>query len=166
MDGVNQKKKLLLVSIIATLILFVVILIILFILIGLDNKKTKIVYKGVTYKTETIDITTDKGVYQQKIIKYNDGEEKPIILITPENKTYYCIETLTTLTGYKYNKGIYTETEALDESKDKCNIDNGGEYVNFIANTNKISKYIKVTEEYNDELKLVANSKKRKTKTT
>ena len=66
MNGVDQKKKLLLISIIATLILFVLILIVLFILIGLDNKKTKIVYKNVTYKTTTTDITTDRGVYQQK----------------------------------------------------------------------------------------------------
>jgi len=161
MDGVDQKKKILLVGIIATLILFVVILIVLFILIGLDNKKTKIVYKNVAYKTTTTDISTDQGLYQQKTMIYN-GKELPIILITPDNKVYYCIETLTTLAGYKYNKGIYTETEALDESKDKCNVDNGGEYVNFVANENKISKYIKVTEEYNDELKLVANSKKEK----
>ncbi len=163
MNGVDQKKKLLLISIIATLILFVLILIVLFILIGLDNKKTKIVYKNVTYKTTTTDITTDRGIYQQKTIEYN-GKELPIILITPDNKTYYCIESLTTLTGYKYNKGIYTETEALDESKDKCNVDNGGEYVNFVANENKISKYIKVTDDYNDELKLVSNSKKEKNK--
>lgn len=163
MDGIDQKKKMLLIGIISTLILFVVILIILFILIGLDNKKTKIVYKNVAYKTTTTDITTDQGLYQQKTIEYNK-KELPIILITPEGKTYYCIETLTTLAGYKYNKGIYTETEALDESKDKCNVDNGGEYVNFVANENKISKYIKVTEEYNDELKLVANSKKEKNK--
>jgi len=163
MDGVDQKKKILLVGIIATLILFVVILIVLFILIGLDNKKTKIVYKNVAYKTTTTDISTDQGLYQQKTMIYN-GKELPIILITPDNKVYYCIETLTTLAGYKYNKGIYTETEALDESKDKCNVDNGGEYVNFVANENKISKYIKVTEEYNDELKLVANSKKEKNK--
>lgn len=163
MNGVDQKKKLLLISIIASLILFILILIVLFILIGLDNKKTKIVYKNMTYKTTTTDITTDKGIYQQKTIEYN-GKELPIILITPENKTYYCIETLTTIAGYKYNKGIYTETEALDESKNKCNVDNGGEYVNFVANENKISKYIKVTDDYSDELKLVGASKKEKNK--
>lgn len=163
MNDVDQKKKVLLVGIIATIILFVLLLIVLFILIGLDNKKTKIVYKNVAYKTTTTDISTDKGMYQQKTIEYN-GKEVPIILITPENKTYYCIETLTTLAGYKYNKGIYTETEALDESRDKCNIDNGGEYVNFVANQNKISKYIKVTDDYSDELKLVANSKKERNK--
>ncbi|MGN1029714.1 MAG: WG repeat-containing protein [Bacilli bacterium] len=159
MNEVDQKKRMLLTGIIATVILFVIVLVVLFILMGIDSQKTKIVYKDLTYKTKTTEITTEQGVYQQSSIEYN-GKSLPIILIAPDQKTYYCIESLAALAGYKYNKGIYTETDTLDESKEKCHIDNGGEYVNFIKDTNTISKYIKVTEEYEAELKLVGAAKK------
>jgi len=159
MNEVDQKKKMLITGIIITVALFVIILIVLFVLMGLDNKKTKIVYKNVTYKTKTTDISTEQGVYQQQTIEYN-GKKMPIVLITPDKKEYYNIETITEMCGYKYNKGIYTETETLDESKNKCHIDNGGEYVSFVAGTNTISKYIKVTETYEEELKLISSNKK------
>jgi len=159
MNEVDQKKKMLLTGIIITVALFVIILIVLFILMGLDNKKTKIVYKNVTYKTKTTDISTEQGVYQQQTIEYN-GKKMPIILIAPDKKVYYSIETITEMCGYKYNKGIYTETETLDESKNKCHIDNGGEYVSFVAGTNTVSKYIKVTDSYEEELKLISSNKK------
>lgn len=159
MSEVEQKKKMLLIGIISTVILFVIVLIVLFILMGIDSRKTKIAYKNVTYKTKTTEITTEQGLYQQKTIEYN-GKTLPIILITPNQKQYYCIESLATMAGYKYNKGIYTETDTPDESKEKCHVDNGGEYVNFIKDTNTISKYIKVTEEYEEELKEVSGIKK------
>lgn len=159
MSEVDQKKRMLLIGIISTVILFVVVLILLFILLGIDSQKTKIAYKNVTYKTKTTEITTEQGVYQQKTIEYN-GKTLPIILIAPDKKIYYCIESLATMAGYKYNKGVYTETDTPDESKEKCHVDNGGEYVNFIKDTNTISKYIKVTEEYEEELKIVGKIKK------
>lgn len=149
MDEANQKKKILLSGIIITAILFVVVLIILMVLMAQESKKTKIAFGGNIYKTKTIDMAAEDGkVYQQKNINYN-GKEIPILLVTPDGKEYFCIESLTAMTGYKYNKGAYGE---LDENTNKCYIDNGGEYVTFSSESNSVAKDIKRNERYEGEL--------------
>lgn len=149
MDGANQKKKLILYGIIATIAIFVVVLVILMILMSQDSKKTRVVFGGTTYKTRVVDMTAEDGKkYEQKNITYQN-KELPIILNTPDGKEYYCIETLATMTGYKYNKGAYGE---LDENTNKCHIDNGGEFVTFSTDVNGISKNIKISDRYDGEL--------------
>lgn len=149
MDEANQKKKMLLSGIIITVVLFVVILIILMVLMAQESKKTKIAFGGNVYKTKTVDMTAEDGkVYMQKSINYN-GKETPILVVTPDGKEYFCLESLALMTGYKYNKGAYGE---LDENTNKCYIDNGGEYVTFSTESDSIAKDIKSSEKYEGEL--------------
>lgn len=149
MEGANQKKKLILYGIIATIAIFVIVLVLLMVLMSQDSKKTRIVFAGATYKTRVVDMTAEDGKkYEQKNITYQN-KEVPIMLSTPDGKEYYCIETLATMTGYKYNKGAYGE---LDENTNKCHIDNGEEYVTFSTDINGISKHIKISDRYDGEL--------------
>lgn len=153
MDETNQKKKMLLMGIIVTVIIFAVVLVVLLILMAQENKKTKIQFGNQIYKTTTVEVTAEDGIYQQKTIQL--GEEKvPAILVTPEGNVYYNIETISKIAGYKYNNGAYG-SDNIDETKDKCYIDNGGEYVNFFADTNEISKNIKENDQYSGELKIL-----------
>ena len=153
MDETNQKKKMLLMGIIVTVIIFVVVLVVLLILMAQENKKTKIQFGNQIYKTTTVEVTAEDGIYQQKSITLG-GEKVPAILVTPEKNVYYNIETISKIAGYKYNNGAYG-SDNIDETKDKCYIDNGGEYVNFFADTNEISKNIKENGKYNGELKIL-----------
>ena len=139
-DATIQKKKMILTSIVVTVIVFIVVLVILLILMGQEAQKTKLKIGDNIYKTSTIEITADDGVYQEKTIDFN-GEKEPAILMTPQGENYYSIELMSQLTGYKYNNGAYGEQ--VNETKDKCYIDNGGEYVTFSANSNEITKAIK-----------------------
>lgn len=149
MDDTNQKKKLLLIGIIATLGLFVVILVVLMILMNQDAKNTKVLIGNQTYKTKIVELMNDDGsVYKQKNITYQN-KEVPVLLITPDGKNYFCIETIASLTGYKYNKGAYGE---LDENTNKCYIDNGGEYVTFSTESDSIAKNIKKDNGLSGEL--------------
>ncbi len=149
MEDANQKKKLLLKAIIATVVLFVVILILFFIFKAIDDKNTKIIYGNTTFKTTTTDMNTEDGLlYQRKTINLGDQGDVPILIVTPDGKIYYCIETLCSILGYRYNKGAYSE---LDESTDKCHVDNGGEFVTFASDSNTIHKNIK-SAKYEDEL--------------
>lgn len=150
MDDANQKKKMLLTGIILTSIVFAIVLIILIVLMSQESKKTKIQFGDTVYKTQTINITANDGEYQQVTMSVS-GQNIPILLITPQGKTYYCIETISKISGYKYNNGEYGSE--IDESKDKCYIDNGGEYVTFIANSNQIRKNEKELNKYEGELK-------------
>ncbi len=151
MDETNQKKKMLLMGIIVTVIIFVVVLVVLLILMAQESKKTKIQFGDQIYKTSTVEVTTEEGIYQEKSIQL--GEEKvPAMLVDPQGNAYYNIETISKIAGYKYNNGAYG-SDNIDETKDKCYIDNGGEYVNFFADTNEISKNIKANEQYTGELK-------------
>ena len=151
MDETNQKKKMLLMGIIVTVIIFAVVLVVLLILMAQESKKTKIQFGDQIYKTSTVEVTTEEGIYQEKSIQL--GEEKvPAMLVDPQGNAYYNIETISKLAGYKYNNGAYG-SDNIDETKDKCYIDNGGEYVNFFADTNEISKNIKANEQYTGELK-------------
>lgn len=152
MDEANQKKKMILTGLIVTSIIFVVVLVILLVLMGQESKKTKIQFGDKIYKTKTTDLTAQDGIYQQKTIEYNK-ENLPILVITPQSEIYYCIETVSKLSNYSYKNGAYGDD--VDESRDKCFIDNGGEYVTFIANSNKITKNIKNIETYDGELKVV-----------
>ena len=141
MDETNQKKKMLLMGIIVTVIIFAVVLVVLLILMAQESKKTKIQFGDQIYKTSTVEVTTEEGIYQEKSIQL--GEEKvPAMLVDPQGNAYYNIETISKIAGYKYNNGAYG-SDNIDETKDKCYIDNGGEYVNFFADTNEISKNIK-----------------------
>ncbi|MCI8291181.1 MAG: hypothetical protein HFJ25_02865 [Clostridia bacterium] len=149
MEDANQKKKMILYGIVATIAVFVVVLVLLVVLMAQESSKTKIIFDGKTYKTRTVEMTADDGsMYQQKNITY-ENKEVPILLNTSDGKTYYCIETLATMTGYKYNKGAYGE---LDENTNKCYIDNGGEYVTFSSEVESIYKNIKISDRYTDEL--------------
>ncbi len=149
MEDANQKKKMLIKAIIATLVLFSIIFIILLFFMAQDAKKTKVIYGGVTYKTTTTEMETQNNErYQMKSIEYQDRGSIPITLTTPNGQTYYCIETISILAGYRYNKGAYSE---LNESTDKCHIDNGGEYVTFASDSDVIYKNIKTTK-YEKEL--------------
>ena len=151
MDETNQKKKMLLMGIIVTVIIFAVVLVVLLILMAQESKKTKIQFGDQIYKTSTVEVTTEEGIYQEKSILL--GEEKvPAMLVDPQGNAYYNIETISKIAGYKYNNGAYG-SDNIDETKDKCYIDNGGEYVNFFADTNEISKNIKANEQYTGELK-------------
>ena len=151
MDETNQKKKMLLMGIIVTVIIFAVVLVVLLILMAQESKKTKIQFGDQIYKTSTVEVTTEEGIYQEKSIQL--GEEKvPAMLVDPQGNAYYNIETISKIAGYKYNNGAYG-SDNIDETKDKCYIDNGGEYVNFFADTNEISKNIKANEQYTGELK-------------
>ena len=151
MDETNQKKKMLLMGIIVTVIIFAVVLVVLLILMAQESKKTKIKFGDQIYKTSTVEVTTEEGIYQEKSIQL--GEEKvPAMLVDPQGNAYYNIETISKIAGYKYNNGAYG-SDNIDETKDKCYIDNGGEYVNFFADTNEISKNIKANEQYTGELK-------------
>lgn len=149
MDSADQKKKILLYGIIATVIIFVIVLIFLIVLMAQESKKTKIVFENKTYRTRIVDMTAEDGkVYKQKNITY-ENKEVPILLETPDGKEYFCIETLASMFGYKYNRGAYGE---LDENTNKCYIDNGGEYVTFSTETDVVSKNIKTNNKYEDEL--------------
>ena len=156
-EETNQKKKLLLTAIIATSVIFVVVLILLIVLMGQESKKIKIQIGDKIYKTSTTDINANDGVYQQKTITYNN-EQIPIFIVTPSQELFYCIETMSKLTGYRYNNGAYGDQ--VDESKDKCYIDNGGEYVTFVSNSNTITKNIKAVSQYNGELKVLGDLKR------
>ena len=154
MDGTNQKKKLILTGIIVTSIIFVIVLILVIVLSAQDAKKTKIKFGDKLYKTKTIDLNAGDGTYKQKTIEYGANKETlPILVETPTGEIYYCIETISKLSNYRYNNGAYGDQ--VDESRDKCYIDNGGEYVSFVANSNKITKNIKTVENYEGELKVV-----------
>lgn len=149
MDSADKKKKLILYGIIATVVIFVVVLILLIVLMAQESRKTKIVFENKTYRTRVVDMTAEDGlVYKQKNVTY-DNKEVPILLETPDGKEYFCVETLATMFGYKYNRGAYGE---LDENTNKCYIDNGGEYVTFSTETNVVSKNIKVNDKYEEEL--------------
>ena len=149
MDSADQKKKILLYGIIATVAVFVVVLIFLIVLMVQESKRTKIVFENKTYRTRIVDMTAEDGkVYKQKNITY-ENKEVPILLETPDGKEYFCIETLASMFGYKYNRGAYGE---LDENTNKCYIDNGGEYVTFSTETDVVSKNIKTNNKYEDEL--------------
>lgn len=163
MEETNQKKKMLLTGIIATGILFIVVLVVLIVLMGEDSKKTKILFGNAEYKTNTTDMTNEQGaLYQYKTMEMQTGE-LPIILVTPEGNTYFCIETISSLAGYKYNKGAYG---ALDESTDSCYIDDGGEYVTFSSKSNIISKNLKNDKKYDAELKLKSTNNSSSSSTT
>lgn len=157
MNNENQKKKLLLTALIVTSIIFFVVLVILLVLMNQESKKTKIQLGNNIYKTKTEELTANDGVYIKKSIEYNKIN-LPILVITPSNQYYYCIETLSRMTNYKYNNGAYGDQ--IDESKDKCYIDNGGEYVTFITGSNKITKTIKNSDKYEGELKDIESSQK------
>lgn len=149
MEDANQKKKMILGGIIATIIVFIVVLVLLIVLMAQESAKTKIIFGGKTYKTRTVEMTSEDGkIYKQKNITY-ENKELPILLTTSDGKDYYCIETLSTMSKYKYNKGAYGE---LDENTNKCYIDNGGEYVTFSTETDSISKNIKTSSRYEGEL--------------
>lgn len=90
----------------------------------------------------------DGKVYKQKNISY-ENNEIPILLQTPDGREYFCVETLATMFKYKYNRGAYGE---LDENTNKCYIDNGGEYVTFSTESDIISKNIKTSSKYEEEL--------------
>ena len=159
MDETNQKKKMLLIGIVVTVAIFIVTLIVLLILMQQEGKKTKFQIKNNLYKSKSvyISLSADQvgedaaGTYEQKEIIV-DNQYTPITITTPDGKVYYNIETLTKLTGYKYNNGAYGEE--IDETKDKCYIDNGGEYVTYLLDSNEITKNIKIVKQYTEELKI------------
>lgn len=159
MDETNQKKKMLLIGIVVTVAIFIVTLIVLLILMQQEAQKTKFQIKGKLYKSKSVYISLDAnqvgedaaGTYEQKEILV-DNKYTPITITTPDGKVYYNIETLTKLTGYKYNNGAYGEE--IDETKDKCYIDNGGEYVTYLLDSNEITKNIKIVKQYTEELKI------------
>ncbi len=159
MDETNQKKKMLLIGIVITVAVFIVTLIVLLILMQQEGKKTKFQIKNKLYKSKSvyISLSADQvgedaaGTYEQKEIIV-DNQYTPITITTPDGKVYYNIETLTKLTGYKYNNGAYGEE--IDETKDKCYIDNGGEYVTYLLDSNEITKNIKIVKQYTEELKI------------
>lgn len=159
MDETNQKKKMLLIGIVVTVAIFIVTLIVLLILMQQEAQKTKFQIKGKLYKSKSVYISLDAnqvgedaaGTYEQKEILV-DNKYAPITITTPDGKVYYNIETLTKLTGYKYNNGAYGEE--IDETKDKCYIDNGGEYVTYLLDSNEITKNIKIVKQYTEELKI------------
>ena len=159
MDETNQKKKMLLIGIVITVAIFIVTLIVLLILMQQEGKKTKFQIKNKLYKSKSvyISLSADQvgedaaGTYEQKEIIV-DNQYTPITITTPDGKVYYNIETLTKLTGYKYNNGAYGEE--IDETKDKCYIDNGGEYVTYLLDSNEITKNIKIVKQYTEELKI------------
>lgn len=159
MDETNQKKKMLLIGIVITVAIFIVTLIVLLILMQQEGKKTKFQIKNKLYKSKSvyISLSADQvgedaaGTYEQKEIIV-DNQYTPITITTPDGKVYYNIETLTKLTGYKYNNGAYREE--IDETKDKCYIDNGGEYVTYLLDSNEITKNIKIVKQYTEELKI------------
>ena len=147
MDETNQKKKMLLIGIVITVAIFVVTLIVLLILMQQEAKKTKFQIKNNLYKSKSVYISINPGevgeelagTYEQKEILINN-KYTPISVTTPDGKVYYNIETVTQLAGYKYNNGAYGEE--VDETKDKCYIDNGGEYVTYLLDSNEITKNI------------------------
>ena len=149
----------LLIGIVITVAIFIVTLIVLLILMQQEGKKTKFQIKNKLYKSKSvyISLSADQvgedaaGTYEQKEIIV-DNQYTPITITTPDGKVYYNIETLTKLTGYKYNNGAYGEE--IDETKDKCYIDNGGEYVTYLLDSNEITKNIKIVKQYTEELKI------------
>lgn len=159
MDETNQKKKMLLIGIVITVAIFIVTLIVLLILMQQEGKKTKFQIKNKLYKSKSVYISLDAnqvgedaaGTYEQKEIII-DNQYTPITITTPDGKVYYNIETLTKLTGYKYNNGAYGEE--IDETKDKCYVDNGGEYVTYLLDSNEVTKNIKIVKQYTEELKI------------
>lgn len=153
MEEVNQKKKMLLTGIIITVIVFFILLIILMVLMGQENAKTKFKMGNSVYKTKTYNLQANDVTYQQSTIEYKN-QELPILLIDNQGNEYYCIETIAALANYTYNNGAYGDK--VDESKDKCYIDNGGEYVTFISNSKEISKTIKAPQQGNPEGELKA----------
>ena len=165
MDETNQKKKMLLIGIVITVAIFIVTLIVLLILMQQEGKKTKFQIKNKLYKSKSVYISLDAnqvgedaaGTYEQKEIIV-DNQYTPISVTTPDGKVYYNIETVTQLAGYKYNNGAYGEE--VDETKDKCYIDNGGEYVTYLLDSNEITKNIKNAKQYTEELKIPYSNKK------
>lgn len=165
MDETNQKKKMLLIGIVVTVAIFIVTLIVLLILMQQEAKKTKFQIKNNLYKSKSVYISINPGevgeelagTYEQKEILINN-KYTPISVTTPDGKVYYNIETVTQLTGYKYNNGAYGEE--VDETKDKCYIDNGGEYVTYLLDSNEITKNIKNAKQYTEELKTPYSNKK------
>ena len=159
MDETNQKKKMLLIGIVITVAIFIVTLIVLLILMQQEGKKTKFQIKNKLYKSKSVYISLSAenvgeeaaGTYEQKEIMV-DNQYTPITITTPDGKVYYNIETLTKLVGYKYNNGAYGEE--IDETKDKCYIDNGGEYVTYLLDSNEVTKNIKLVKQYTEELKI------------
>lgn len=159
MDETNQKKKMLLIGIVITVAIFIVTLIVLLILMQQEGKKTKFQIKNKLYKSKSVYISLSAenvgeeaaGTYEQKEIMV-DNKYTPITITTPDGKVYYNIETLTKLVGYKYNNGAYGEE--IDETKDKCYIDNGGEYVTYLLDSNEVTKNIKLVKQYTEELKI------------
>lgn len=144
MEEANQKKKMLLTGIVITCIIFVVLLIVLMVLMKQEDAKIKFAMGKSVYKTKAYDMQANDGVYQQYTIQYKN-QELPIMLSDKNGTEYFCIETMATLSDYTYNNGAYGDK--VDESKDKCYIDNGGEYVTFISNSNEIEKTIKVQQQ-------------------
>lgn len=163
MDATNQKKKMLLTGIIIAVSIFAITLVVLLILMQQENKKTKFQIKNVVYNTKSIYISLSAenanqelaGTYEQKEILINN-QYVPITITTPDGRIYYNIEIMAKLVGYKYNNGAYGEE--IDETKDKCYIDNGGEYVTYLLDSNEITKNIKLSRQYTDELKNVSSS--------
>lgn len=159
MDETNQKKKMLLIGIGITVVVFIITLIVLLILMQQESKKTKFEINNNIYKSKSVYISINQkevedgfnGTYEQKEILL-DNKYAPITVTTPEGKFYYNIETLTKLTGYKYNNGAYGEE--VDETKDKCYIDNGGEYVTYLLGSDEVTKNIKTVKQYTEELKI------------
>lgn len=171
MDETNQKKKMLLIGIVITVAIFVVTLIVLLILMQQEAKKTKFQIKNNLYKSKSVYISINPGevgeelagTYEQKEILINN-KYTPISVTTPDGKVYYNIETVTQLAGYKYNNGAYGEE--VDETKDKCYIDNGGEYVTYLLGSDEITKNIKTVKKYTEELSIPYAQKPNKTSTT
>ena len=151
MEDANQKKKMLLTGIIIAVILFVILLIILMILMGQENAKTKFKMGNNIYKTKTYNLQANDVTYQQNTIEFKN-QELPILLIDEKGNEYYCIETIALLSNYTYNNGAYGDK--VDESKDKCYIDNGGEYVTFVSNSSEVSKTIKSQQQQSTESEL------------
>ncbi len=148
MDDANQKKKVILMAIVASVILFVIILSITIVFMSMDARKTKIMIGNNLYKTNTTEMRDQNGsTYQRKSIQTQEHGELPMILVTPFGD-YYCIESISTLFGYRYNKGSYIE---LDENTDKCHISTSGEFVSFSSDSDNIHKYIKKAK-YEKEL--------------
>lgn len=170
MDETNQKKKMLLIGIVVTVAIFIVTLIVLLILMQQEGKKTKFQIKNNLYKSKSVYISINPGevgedlagTYEQKEILINN-KYTPISVTTPDGKVYYNIETVTQLAGYKYNNGAYGEE--VDETKDKCYIDNGGEYVTYLLGSDEITKNIKTVRKYTEELSIPYAQKSNKTST-
>ncbi len=144
MEEANQKKKMLLTGIAILSIVFVILLIVLLVLMKQEDSKIRFKMENTIYKTKTYDLQANDGIYHQSTIEYKK-QELPIMLVDENGTEYFCIETLATLSNYTYNNGAYGDK--VDESKDKCYIDNGGEYVTFISNSNEVDKTIKTNQQ-------------------